>query len=108
MGLLVVAVFGILVPNALFVYWLLNDFTTVSAALSDRLALAFTLDVFASMFVLAYLFARKPLGPYRWPWFVGLCLVGTLCFGIPMYLWLNWRAVPEPRPSVTEWWRAIR
>jgi hypothetical protein len=62
MWLLVVAIFGMLVPNALFVYWLLNDFTTISAAFSDRLALAFTLDVFASMFVLAYLFARNPWG----------------------------------------------
>ncbi|HKQ60253.1 MAG TPA: hypothetical protein VJS92_03145 [Candidatus Polarisedimenticolaceae bacterium] len=107
MWLLVVAAFGMLLPNGLFLYWLLHDFTSLSAALSDKLALAFTLDVFASTFLLSYLFARKPIGPYRWPWFLGLCLLGTLCFGIPMYLWLNWRRAPEPRPSFIAWWRSV-
>jgi hypothetical protein len=107
MWLLVVAAFGMLVPNGLFVYWLLHDFSSLSAALSDRLALAFTLDVFASTGFLAYLFARKPPGPYKWPWFVGLSLLGTLCFGIPFYLWINWRRAPEPRPGFGEWWRAV-
>ena len=107
MWLLVIAAFGMVIPNGLFLYWVLHDFTSLSAALSDRLALAFTLDVFASTFLLAYLFARKRLGPYKWPWFVGLCLLGTLCFGIPLYLWLNWQSVPEPRPSFSEWWGTV-
>ena len=108
MWLLVIAAFGMIVPNGLFVWWLATEFTSVSAALSDKLALAFTLDVFVSTFLLTYLFAKKRLGPYGWPWFLGLCLLGTLSFGIPMYLWLNWRSVPEPRPSVSDWWRAAR
>ena len=108
MWLLLVAAFGMLVPNGLFVYWLFTEFTSVSAALSDNLALAFTLDVFASTFFLSYLFARRPLGPYRWWWFLGLCLLGTLSFGLPMYLWLNWRAGPAPRPPFVDWWRGAR
>jgi len=23
-----------------------------------------------------------------------------------MYLWLNWRSVPAPRPAFADWWRA--
>ena len=77
MWLLVVAALGMLLPNGLFLYWLIHDYSSLSAAFSDRLALAFVLDVFGSTALLAYLFARKPLGPVRWPWFLGLSLVGA-------------------------------
>jgi hypothetical protein len=107
MGLLLVAAFGMLLPNGLFLYWLIYDFTSLSAALSDKAALAFALDVFGSTGLLAHLFARKPVGPVRWPWFLVLSLLGTLCFGIPLYLWLNWRRAPEPRPSFASWWRTV-
>lgn len=107
MWLLVVAGFGVLLPGGLFLYWLMHDSVSLSAAFSDRLALAFALDVVGSTALLAYLFARKPLGPVKWPWFLVLSLLGTLCFGIPFYLWLNWRRAPEPRPGVLTWWRAV-
>ena len=51
MWLLVVAVLSFLVPNGLFLYWLLHDFTTFQAALQDRLALAFIVDVFSRRIV---------------------------------------------------------
>lgn len=107
MWLLIVAAFGMLLPNGLFLYWLFHDYSSLSAALSDRLALAFVLDVFGSTGLLAYLFARKPLGPVKWPWFLVLSLLGTLCFSIPLYLWLNWRRAPGPRPAFISWWRAV-
>lgn len=107
MWLLFLAVVGNLVPGGLFLFWLLNDYSSLSGALSDRLALAFLVDLLMSTFVLAYLFARKPLGPVKWPWFVALSLLGTLAFGIPLFLWLNWRRAPAPRPSVADWWRAV-
>lgn len=72
-----------------------------------RMALAFFADLLMSIFLLAYLFARKPLGPVKWPWFIVLSLVGTLAFGIPLFIWLNWRRAPEPRGSVVAWWRAV-
>jgi hypothetical protein len=106
MWLIFLAALGNLVPGGLFLYWLFNDYSSLSAALSDRLALAFFVDLLISTFVLAYLFARKPLGPVRWPWFVALSLLGTLAFAIPLFIWLNWRRAPTPRPSFTEWWRA--
>jgi hypothetical protein len=105
--LLLLAVVGNLVPGGLFLYWLFNDYTSLSAALSDRLALAFFLDLLLSTFVLAYLFARKPLGRVKWPWLVVLSLLGTLAFAIPLFVWLNWRLAPAPRPSFAEWWRAV-
>ena len=107
MWLVLLAVVGMLAPGGLFVYWLFNDYSSLSAALSDRMALAFFVDLLMSTFVLAYLFARKPLGPVKWPWFLALSLFGTLAFSIPLFVWLNWRCTPAPRPSFTSWWRAI-
>jgi hypothetical protein len=107
MPLVLLAVIGLLAPGGLFLYWLLNDYSSLSAALADHMALAFVVDLLMSTFLLAYLFARKPLGPVKWPWFLALSLVGTLAFSIPLFVWLNWRAAPAPRPGFAAWWRAV-
>jgi hypothetical protein len=107
MWLVLCAAVGNLAPGGLFLYWLLNDYTSLSAALSDRLALAFFLDLVLSTFFLAYLFARRPLGPVRWPWFVALSFLGTLAFAVPLFVWLNWRRAPAPRPAFADRWRTV-
>ncbi len=107
MWLLLLAVLGLCAPGGLFLAWLLNDYSSLSAALSDRMALAFFVDLVMSTFLLAYLFARRPLGPVRWPWFIALSLLGTLAFSIPLFVWLNWRCTPGPRPSFAAWWSAV-
>lgn len=89
--LLAIALFGLLVPNGLFVYWLVVEFDGVQTVLANHLAVAFILDAFLAFGVLTYLFAIEPPGPIRWPWFVLLSLVGGLGFSIPFYLWLNRR-----------------
>ena len=94
--LLVAALLGLLVPGGLFLIWLFNDATSVSAALHDRFAMAFVTDVVGSTLVLGCFFARRPVGPLKWPWFLVFCFGGTLCFGIPFYLWLN-RRLAETR-----------
>jgi len=55
----------------------------------------------------AWLFAKRPIGPVRWPWFIVLSLGTTLACAIPMYVWLNWRRSPAPRKDVIEWWRTL-
>jgi len=107
MWLVFLAIIGLLAPGGLFLSWLLNDYSSLSAALSDRMALAFFLDLLISTFLLSYLFARKPLGPVKWHWFLALSLLGTLAFGIPLFIWLNWRCAPAPRPRFAAWWRAV-
>ncbi len=107
MWLVLLAVVGLLAPGGLFLYSALNDYASLSAAVSDRMAVAFFLDLLMSTFLLAYLFAKRPPGPVKWPWFVALSLVGTLAFGIPLFLWLNWRRAPTPRPSFAAWWLAV-
>lgn len=104
--LLSIALFGLIVPNGLFVYWLVTEFTSVGAVLANHLALGFILDAFLAVGLLAYLFAIRPPGRYGWPWFVGLSILGGLGFGIPFYLWMNFRAAASPRQAFAEWWRA--
>lgn len=57
--------------------------------LQNKLALAFIIDAFLAMFLLAYGFAVKPLGKVRWYWFIVFSIVGGLGFSLPFYWWLN-------------------
>src|SRR6187455_1922571 len=62
MLLLVVALFGLLVPNGFFVYWLLFEFDGVRAVLNDHLAIGFILDCILVLVILSVYFARHPIG----------------------------------------------
>jgi hypothetical protein len=89
MWLLLVAAFGFLVPNGFFIYWLVNEYNGLTPVLQDRLALGFILDVAVALVILTVYFAKHPLGPVRWPWFVVLSFMGGLGFSLPLYYWLN-------------------
>jgi len=92
MQLLAVALFGLAVPNGLFLYWLLAEFPGVAAVAQNKLALAFILDAFLALALLTVYFARQPIGPVKWPWFVVLSILGGLGFSLPFYYWLNQRS----------------
>jgi hypothetical protein len=89
MILLLLAAFGFVVPNGLFLYWLFYEYPGLAAVAQNRLALGFMLDAFMAMILLAVYFARHPIGAVRWPWFVVLSIAGGLGFSLPLYLWLN-------------------
>lgn len=91
MILLAIALFGLTVPNALFLYWLLFESNGLAAALHNKPAVALMIDALMALGLLAYYFAREPPGRFKWPWFVGLSLIGGLGFSLPMYVWLNRR-----------------
>jgi hypothetical protein len=91
MLLLLVALFGLLVPNGFFLYWLLNEYHGIGAIVADHLAMGFILDAFMATILLAVYFARRPIGPVRWPVFVILSILGGLGFSLPLYWWMNTR-----------------
>ena len=94
MWLIAAALFGLVVPNGLFLHWVVTEYHGLGAVLDDRLALAFILDAALAMVVLSAYFARRPIGPVRWTWFVVLSLAGGLGFSLPFYWWLNARRAP--------------
>lgn len=89
MILLIIALFGFLIPNGIFIYWLLTEFHSFSQFYTDKLALGFILDCVLAMILLGYWFAVKPLGKVKWYWFIVLSLIGGLGFSLPFYYWLN-------------------
>lgn len=88
-ALLLVALFGLIVPNGLLVYWLAAKFHGLGAILHDTLALAFILDALLALVILSIYFARRPIGRVHWGWFIVCSLVGGLGFSLPFYYWLN-------------------
>jgi hypothetical protein len=91
MILLAIALFGLIVPNGLFLYWLIYEFDGVMNVVQNKLAVAFILDAYLTLGLLAYYFAGNPLGRFKWYWFVALSFLGGLGFSIPLYWWLNKR-----------------
>lgn len=89
MWLVAVALFGLFVPNGIFVYWLLTEFNGVGAVMENKLALAFIIEAFLVLGIMTVYFARNPIGRVKWYWFVVLSLIGGLGFGIPFYYWWN-------------------
>lgn len=91
MWLVAVALFGLLVPNGIFVYWMLAEFNGVGPVVENKLALAFMIEAFLVLGIMTVYFARNPIGRVKWYWFVVLSLIGGLGFGIPFYYWWNKR-----------------
>ena len=96
MWLLVAALFGFVVPNGFFRYWLRYEYQGLGPVLHDHLALAFILDAACALVLLCLYFARRPIGAVRWPWFLLLSLAGGLGFSLPLYYWLNQRRGSPP------------
>ena len=100
MILILVALFGLIVPNGLFIYWLFFESSGLHAVFQNHLALAFIIDAVITLILLAVYFARKPIGNVGWQTFVLLSLIGGLGFSLPLYWWLNMRSpngTLEPR-----------
>jgi hypothetical protein len=91
MFLLIIALFGLLVPNGIFIYWLFTEFHDPADFVNDKLALAFILDCVLVLILMAAWFARNPIGKIKWYWFVVFSLLGGLGFSLPFYYWLNER-----------------
>lgn len=87
--LLSIAAFGLFVPNGMFLYYVFVQFSSLSDVFNDLLALGFIIDAFMATALLAWWFAKNPLGIYSWKMFVVLSLIGGLGFSIPLFYYLN-------------------
>jgi hypothetical protein len=73
---LFVAIVGLLIPNALFLYWHFFELDSVSSLLGNHLGVALFVDAVLATGLLAYLFALRPPGGVRWPWLLVLTALG--------------------------------
>lgn len=89
--LLLAALVGLIVPNGLFLYWLVVEYRGIVAVLDDKLAVAFIIDAFLSLILISVYLARRPIGRVGWPVFVALSIAGGLGFSLPFFYWLNAR-----------------
>ena len=88
-ALTVLALFGLLGPNAAFIYFMVTRWDEFTAALTHPIALALLVDAVMTTALLAWYFARHPLGKRGWKTFVMMSLLGGLGFSVPGFLLLN-------------------
>ncbi len=89
--LALLAIFGLLVPNGIFVYYFFNDPEVSRIAMSNPISLVFMTEAFFLMFLFAWLLRKagstKPNGLV----FIIMSLVGSMVFSVPAALWLTFR-----------------
>lgn len=85
MVLWTVALTGLVGMNGAFLYGMTQP-DLVRSTLDNPLALAFVAEAFVLMGVLAWLLTKWGVTRLRWPWFVGLSLLGSMAFALPVVL----------------------
>lgn len=99
-ALTLLALAGLLGPNAAFLYFPATRWDEFWTALAHPIALALLVDAVMATGLLAWYFHRHPAGRYGWKAFVAMSLLGGLGFSVPAFLLLKGR--PErPTPDVT-------
>ncbi len=93
--LIFIALFGLFIPNGMFFIYLFTRFHSLGEVLNNLLALGFIIDAFMATALLAWWFARHPLGKYSWKMFIVLSLLGGLGFSLPFFYYLNRRMVQD-------------
>ena len=76
---------GFVGVNGAFLFGLTRP-GVLATALRNPISLAFIVEAFLMMGVLAYLLAKWGVLRVRWPWFVGLSILGGLLFALPVAL----------------------
>ena len=85
------AVFGLVVPNGIFLWYFFADHGVVRAALTNPVALVFISEAFLLMFLFAWLLRKAGSGKPTGFIFILLSLAGSLACSVPLTLWLMCR-----------------
>jgi len=88
---LALAIFGLIVPNGFFLYYLLVAPTVLHSALNDPIALVFVSEAFLLMFFFAWLIHHLGFRSPGWLAFILMSLVGSMVFSVPAFLYLTSR-----------------
>ena len=93
-----VALFGLLVPNGVFLASVFRDPAAMVRVLADPLAAAFIAEAFLLMVLLAWLIHRSGWRSPGWGSFLLMSLLGSLAFSVPGFLWLASRSRRRGEP----------
>ena len=86
------AVVGLVGLNGVFLYAMTARPELVREALANPVALAFVLEAFVLVGLLAYLLGRWGVARLSWVWFVGLSIIGGIAFALPVVILWKRRA----------------
>jgi len=84
--LILLGILGFTLVNGAFFYGLIFQPDAMLNALTNPIAAAFIFESFVLVGVFAYLFERWGVSRLNWKWFVGLSLLGSMAFAIPVVL----------------------
>ena len=92
------AIFGLVTVNGAFVYGLFQP-AALAEAMTNPLALAFILEALVLVGVIAYLLSKWGVSGMSWQWFVGLSLLGSIAFALPVVLLWNSGRIQSVEPD---------
>ncbi len=84
--LLVLALFGLLVPNGIFLWYFFTAPETVQEAMANPIALVFMAEAFFLMLLFAWVIAKSGIKCPGWKGFILLSLIGSMFFSVPLML----------------------
>lgn len=87
--LIIIAIIGLLGPNGIFIYYAVFRMGDMLAALEHPVTLAYVVESFVVMGLVAAYIARKPRGRLGWKAFIAFSLIGGLGFSIPAFMVIN-------------------
>lgn len=87
-ALVVLAIFGALIPNGVFLYYFLTAPEVTQEALSNPISLVFISEAFLLMFVFAWLLRRYAIKRPGSIAFIVMSLLGSMVFSVPAALYL--------------------
>jgi hypothetical protein len=80
------AAFGLLGVNGVFLWTLFARPEIMREALANPITIAYSVEALALVAALAWLLRKWGVSRVGWGWFVGLSLLGSLAFAIPVAL----------------------
>ena len=80
------ALLGFLIINLAFIYGLLFLPEAMLMAVTNPISAAFILEAFLLMGAFAYLLSKWGVSQLHWGWFIGLSLLGSMAFALPVVL----------------------
>lgn len=89
--LIVLALFGFMIPNGIFLYYAIAEPKLFFAAHTNPVAAVFILEALLLMVMFAWLIDRWNFRSPGWVVFILMSMVGSMAFSVPAFLYVTSR-----------------